>query len=582
MSKGISELSGDLPKSARLSFYTPLLPYFSAVLIAFIFAGTFKLRLFVDIFLWIGVALIFTEITLRFLKSIFADTEQSQNRWHQIVFLSFRYTGVVLVCMWYFYFRVDVNPYKDFAPRNIEIVACINEVSRGVNDSRYGVAQIVDAPDVLKDAIGYKFWYTISDGKNRRSANKDIIVSQLVKMTGVFACTYPDETKSRGYQSKNFDSRAFEKYLYNRAIYFKMNCCVANVNIVKQADSRFEYIGKVRGYMEDSLSAFWRNNAKDSEASNAYRAMILGDKSLLNDTQKQSYMDTGTMHVFAISGLHIGFAGLVLFGILSALRVNWRIQPLFALPMLYVYVCACGSRPSAIRAFAMVSLVWCALSLSRGIRPFGALVLAGFVSLVVLPTCIFDAGFVLSYSIVASIFIYAVPLFNYISYRFFPRSELDDASKLRRFTRWLILYFVCAFCISLGALFVGAPLSAHYFSFVAPMSIFYSPVFVSGAGVSVGLGFSGFLVPEFIAKCFNEVAVFIVGVMSDFAVWGAKFWSGRIDFSMPSTLLSYIAVLGFLFISAMLSRKRNIVLRFLLAPMFVVLIMVFSLLCVVR
>jgi hypothetical protein len=139
------------------------------------------------------------------------------------------------------------------------------------------------------------------------------------------------------------------------------------------------------------------------------------------------------------------------------------------------------------------------------------------------------------------------------------------------------VYFLGAFCISLGALFVGAPLSAHYFSFIAPMSILYSPFFVSGAGIAVGLGFAGFLLPDFIARCFNEVAVVLVGMMSDFAVWGANIWSGRIDFSMPSTQLSFVAVLGFLFISANMIRKRSAFFRFVLAPIFVMLIMLINL-----
>lgn len=582
MGKVPFESVGDLPKSVRLSFYTPLLPYFSALLLAFIFAGVFQLRMYSDLFLSLGSFLILSEITLRVIGLLFFDELKLERKYVRFTFLALRYIGIVFVCMWYFYFRIEANPYKNFAPRETEITARINDVSRGVNDSRYGIAEIINTPDFLKNAMGCKFWYTISDGKNRTTANKDITPSQIVKLRGIFSSVYPDEVKSRGYYTGKPEGRAFEKYLRNRCIYFKMSVRVANAEILKPADRRFKYFDNVRAYLERSLSFFWRENMADNEASNAYRAMILGDKSLLTKEQKQSYMDTGTMHVFAISGLHIGFASIVLFGLLSALRINWRVQPLFALPMLYLYVCACGSRPSALRAFAMIAFVWCALSLSRGMRPFGALILAGFISLIISPTYVFDAGFVLSYSIVASIFVYSVPLYNYASYKLFPNNTLDEMSKLQRFLRWLMMYFLCALCISVGALFVGAPLSAHYFSFIAPMSIFYSPFFVSGAGIAVGLGFAGFLVPDFIAKCFNEVAVFIVGMMSNFAVCGAKIWSGRIDFSMSSVLLSYLAVLGFLFISVMLSRKRNVFLRFFLAPMFVVSIMFLSLLCLER
>lgn len=575
-----SEEIDDLPKSAGLTFYVPLLPYFFALLFGCVFAGTFQLRVYSNAFLVVGTALILSEFTFRFITTIFLEDSVREKISYKYAMLSLRYVGIFLVCVWYFYFRVDANPYENFAPRETTITAKIDEVSRGANDSRYGVAEIISAPEFLENAKGYKLWFVVSDGKNRTSENKDITVSQVVKFTGIFSSVYPDEVKSRGHFTGKPESRAFEKYLRERFIYFKMNSRIADTEILEKEEARFACFKKVRAYMDKSLSSFWRNVDSNDEASNAYRAMILGDKSLLTKTQKRSYMDTGTMHVFAISGLHIGFATAVLFGILSLLRVNWRIQPVIALPTLYLYVCACGSRPSALRAFAMVALFWCALSLSRGMRPLGALVLSAFVSLLIVPTYIFDAGFVLSYAIVASIFVYSVPLYNYISYKFLHGREFDEASKLQRFLRWLAKYFLGAFCISLGALFVGAPLSAHYFSFITPMSIFYSPLFVSGAGIAVGLGFAGFMSPDFIARCFNEVAVFIVGIMSDFAMWGAKLWSGKIDFSMPSTLLSFFAVFGFLFISAILSRKRSAILRFVVAPIFTISIMLISLLCV--
>ncbi|MBR7105623.1 MAG: ComEC/Rec2 family competence protein, partial [Opitutales bacterium] len=433
------EPTGDLPKSARLSFYTPLLPYFLALMFACIIAGTFQWRVYSYIFLTLGTASVLLEITLRFFTSIFSDKEDSRKKY---LFLCLRFVGIFFVCMWYFYFRIDANPYKNFAPREATITVKIDEVSRGANDSRYGVARIVSAPEFLKNSKGHKVWYTISDGKNRTSENKNITVSQLVKLTGIFASVYPDEVKARGHFSAKPESRAFEKYLNERFIYFKMNTRVANAEILESAEKRFEYFEQVRQYMEKSLTSFWRENIEEDEASKVYRAMILGDKSLLTKEQKRSYMDTGTMHVFAISGLHIGFATAVLFGILSALRLNWRIQPLLALPMLYLYVCACGARPSALRAFAFVAFVWCALSLSRGMKPFGALVLSAFIFLLISPSYIFDAGFVLSYAIVASIFVYSVPLYNYISYKIFQRIELDEISKTQRFLRWLIIYFL--------------------------------------------------------------------------------------------------------------------------------------------
>ncbi|MFR6033726.1 MAG: ComEC/Rec2 family competence protein [Bacilli bacterium] len=62
-----------------------------------------------------------------------------------------------------------------------------------------------------------------------------------------------------------------------------------------------------------------------------------------------------TMHVFAISGLHIGFAAALIYALLRS-KTSMEIQPLVALPVLYMHVCACGGG-SAMRAFAMIAVL---------------------------------------------------------------------------------------------------------------------------------------------------------------------------------------------------------------------------------
>ena len=51
--------------------------------------------------------------------------------------------------------------------------------------------------------------------------------------------------------------------------------------------------------------------------------MMLGEKNALSTEQKQDFRYSGTMHLFAISGLHVGVVALVvggLFGILPLPR----------------------------------------------------------------------------------------------------------------------------------------------------------------------------------------------------------------------------------------------------------------------
>lgn len=85
-----------------------------------------------------------------------------------------------------------------------------------------------------------------------------------------------------------------------------MSARIADASVLEGESMRFGFYEAVRKYAERSLSAFPRESQADGEAARTYRAMILGDKSLLTEAQKRDFRDTGTMHVFAISGLPCG------------------------------------------------------------------------------------------------------------------------------------------------------------------------------------------------------------------------------------------------------------------------------------
>ena len=58
-----------------------------------------------------------------------------------------------------------------------------------------------------------------------------------------------------------------------------------------------------------------------SEAQGVYAAMLLGDKQKLDPKTKTQFIQTGTLHLFAISGLHIGVIAFALFTLLRWLKL---------------------------------------------------------------------------------------------------------------------------------------------------------------------------------------------------------------------------------------------------------------------
>lgn len=200
--------------------------------------------------------------------------------------------------------------------------------------------------------------------KRRASQSLKILPSAEVGFDGVVSPTGGVRYLSRG--RVNQKSLDFDGYLEGKFVLYKIFAPSMGAKVLSPPSARFDFYAGIARYMDSSLSALPGFMSADSMPARTYRAMILGDKSLLTPEQKDAFARTRVMHVFAISGLHVGFAAGILYFALSALGVRRSFQPFAALPLLFLYVCACGGRPSAMRAFGMVAIVWLASLLGRG------------------------------------------------------------------------------------------------------------------------------------------------------------------------------------------------------------------------
>lgn len=474
-------------------------------------------------------------------------------------------SGIFFAAFSYFFLRIPANPYPDFAPREAALDARILDVSKGKNGSLYGTAEVLRSADLPRLA-GHSIWFVVSDGKGGLRNPLKILPSAEVGFDGVVSPTGGVRYLSRG--RVNQKSLDFDGYLEGKFVLYKIFAPSMGAKVLSPPSARFDFYAGIARYMDSSLSALPGFMSADSMPARTYRAMILGDKSLLTPEQKDAFARTGVMHVFAISGLHVGFAAGILYFALSALGVRRSFQPFAALPLLFLYVCACGGRPSAMRAFGMVAIVWLASLLGRGAKPIDSLVLAAIISLAIFPSDISDAGFSLSYCVAASIFVYSLPLFEFLSSRFAPRTLYGRfiTSLYSKSRRRLFDFAVGGVCISFGCAVAAFPLTAHYFGYASLISALYSPLFVFGAGIAVSLGFAGFFLPDAIAQWLNAAACAVVKVMGEGAVKLDSSADVSVDFAVKSGLAAAIAALGFLFVSDICGRFGRRKIAFLLAP----------------
>jgi len=165
----------------------------------------------------------------------------------------------------------------------------------------------------------------------------------------------------------------------------------------------------------------WRRRAGQALAAAAptsggalLRALALGDRSGLAPAAVEAFRRTGTSHILAISGLHLGILGLLLvpglrrlLGRVPGLALRWPVAPLarlLAVPALVGYAALSGFQTSTLRALVMVSLVLVGTALSRPVSHAGLLSATALVLALWHPPALADPGFQLSIAALAGLF----------------------------------------------------------------------------------------------------------------------------------------------------------------------------------
>lgn len=219
-------------------------------------------------------------------------------------------------------------------------------------------------------------------------------------------------------------------------------------------------------------------------------AMMLGDRTLLDPRLQEQFLLSGTMHLFAVSGLHVMAVGGALLGLVGFLPFSRGARTMIALMLLGVYVTVIGLPPSAVRAYAMLLFYSLGRGILRRTAPFPAVVASAVAILLWDPRQLLGLGFQLSYTVVTAILLLGLPLGNAVECWFRARNVMRvDApgiwhQRLAELRRYVVQ--VCA--ISLAATAASAPLVVRHFEVFTPGAVLLNPLLVPLAGLVVVAG----------------------------------------------------------------------------------------------
>ena len=202
--------------------------------------------------------------------------------------------------------------------------------------------------------------------------------------------------------------------------------------------------------------------------------ILLGAREGMSEEALLAFRRTGSLHLFAVSGMHVGMMAGIFWALLLPLPLPRRKLAWFLLPLLLGYTVLTGAEPPALRAFVMIAILVFGLVLDRTPRILNSLSAAFILMLLHDPNQRHDLGFQLTFCVVLAIVLVGLPLAGKLGSFGQPDPFLpaDLVSPWQR-RRWAWARFGTAcLCFGFAANLGSLPLSIHHFNLATPSGIF--------------------------------------------------------------------------------------------------------------
>ena len=318
--------------------------------------------------------------------------------------------------------------------------------------------------------------------------------------------------KGKAETPPQLDDFDYENYLAHQGIYTTIT--YPEIEVLEQGKGfkPLEWVYSLRNRLSRTLS-----EALPEPQASLAQGIILGIRGNIPPSLKADFASTGTSHLLAISGLHLGImAGIILsLGIwLFGRRRNVHIW--LALGAIWLYAVITGMHPPVLRAAIMVSLFLAAGLLGRQRSAITALTFAAAIMVGFSPYILGDASFQLSFLAMAGL-IFLFPPLQSLTRRGIKNEQCGIAASIAVFA-------ADSFSVTLAAIIAIWPVVAYYFgiiSFASPLATFLAlpvlPAIIVTGVITGGLG----LVALGAAQAFGWLAwlftSYIVAIVSGLA-----------------------------------------------------------------
>ena len=274
-------------------------------------------------------------------------------------------------------------------------------------------------------------------------------------------------------------ANSYERYLFTKGISYTAKA--ESVTVIGNDPSFFQKI-RIR-----SREIMLRYMEKEDAA--VCMSLVFGDKSMLSNETANETAGAGLAHVFAVSGLHVGFLAAIVSYVLKKCRMLPAPRLIVTTAILLLYGVLTGFPAGIKRAVIMFFIYEFATVVARKKDNLISLSAAVFLIVLTDPKELFDIGFLMSVGSVAGIVLFYRPLYSVVA-----KMPYGVAKRLLMYPYGLLCVTVSAnvftLPLSFSAFGVFTPYAAVGNLFVLPvLSVVFPLIFVA---VALSLIFGGF------------------------------------------------------------------------------------------
>ncbi len=328
----------------------------------------------------------------------------------------------------------------------------------------------------------------------------------------------------------------YKTYLAREKIYYIFNLKEADNLTILSRNPNILY--KLSNNYREKLESL-SNDIMGQEAAGILLGMLIGKIDNIDPNEYEDYQKTGIVHVFSVSGLHVGFLIIFCHGIMSLVSLSSRTKFYVSLTVLFIYGTLVGWPITVIRASIMGALGLLALYVKREKSLLDSMGWAGLIIIIIDPYAPFKIGFQLSFAATWGL-VYLYPLI---------KAGLPMKNKV-------IDYLLIPLCAQIPTI----PFIAYHFNLFSSISVISNIVLGYILGLIVLLGFAAMTVLLFSKTLFTLLAIpaaALIELVQAINSWLVNIPLAYIHVATPSLLIIAIYFIGWALIIFYFNKRAN-------------------------